>query len=145
MQDKRQNRRPGDQRIWLAAYSITNKGLKPIFPVKDRTHHLKVSLDDKNGPIRFRIAGLPESLPESEMCECIVSATNISKQPVSLPTDWFFPKTDAGSQMLNRSTGDPVRSISPGQTVSQTIILRLVGDQDDVHLRWSASNRRNRF
>jgi hypothetical protein len=142
LQDKRQNRRRGDKRISLAAYSIASKGLKPIFPVKELMHQLKVSLDHKNGPIRFRVAGLPESLPESEMCECTVSATNISKQSVSLPSDWFFPKTDAESLMLNRSTGDAVKSIQPGQTVSQTIVLRLVGDQDRVHLRWSLEKSR---
>ncbi len=119
LQDKRQDRRAGDGRIWLYAYRITSKGLQPIFPVKEQVHRLKVENGNANQPVHFQMDGLPDRLFESEMYECVVSATNISKQTVQLTLDQFFPElVHAGGMMRIGSLGKEVSTILPGQTTS---------------------------
>jgi hypothetical protein len=139
LRDRRQNRQPDDKRTWLAAYRVTSQGLERIFPVKERTHRLKMSVDNTKGPIAFHVTGLPESLPESEMVECRVSATNTSQHPVDISADQFYPEFDEGGGLLmgglsNKSGHRPPSSLRPGQTVTQSIALRL---DSDVTLRWS--------
>jgi hypothetical protein len=140
LQDERQHRRPGDARIWLAAYSINSKGLKPIFVNKDRSHHLKPWLHSGNLPVVLRVSGLPQSLPESEMCECTISATNTSKKAVELAPGWFIPEAIPSCGLLVAQVSDRApEKIGPGGTITYRVVLHLTGDDERVTLQWSLS------
>ena len=131
------HKRPRKKPVWLAAYSITSKGLKPIVAPKERIHRLVASPDQAAGPLAFRVTGLPESLGESDLCDCTVSVTNTSKSPVPLASELFFPKFEGGGMTSIRPQSKLPASIQPGQTISETIMLRFESDQDVVNLQWS--------
>jgi len=137
LQDDRQHRRPNDKRVWLAAYSITSKGFRPIFANKERIHRLKIATDQAAGPLAFRVTGLPESLAESDLCDCTVSVTNTSESPVPLAREHFFPKFEGGGFTSIRPQSNLPATIQPGQTISEIITLRFESDQDVVNLQWS--------
>ena len=142
LQDERQNRRPGDARIWLAAYSVSSKGLKPIFPVKERVHCVKPWFHTGNLPLQLHVEGLPHSLAESEMCECTVSLKNSSQSIVELAPGWYFPDIlSAGSHTSLRWSERTAKEIKPGETVSATVLLRLTGTEDSITLEWNVAPR----
>lgn len=140
LQDERQNRRPGDARTWLAAYSINSKGLKPIFHVHERMHRLKPWFHTGNRRLQLHVVGLPQSLAESEMCECTVSLKNSSQRAVELAPGWYFPDVvSAGCQMSLPRRENPAKKVEPGETVSATILLRLTGTNDSLTLEWNVA------
>jgi hypothetical protein len=135
--DDRLRRRPGDKREWLAAYRITSTGLKPIFPVRDRMRRLKTVFDDANQSVQFRVAGLPESIAENDMCEFAVSATNVSQKPVDFCGEFLCPEAEGGGTYLSYLPNRSIRPLRPGQTVSQKIALRTCDAKEPATLRWS--------
>jgi hypothetical protein len=135
--DDRLRQQPGDEREWLAAYKITSTGLKPIFPVRDRVRPFKVVLENANQPVQFRVVGFPESIPENEMCEFVVSATNVSQKPVNFSAERLCPEVDGGGTAMTYWPDRSLRSLRPGQTVSQTIALQAADAKEPATLRWS--------
>jgi len=138
----RLRRRPGDDRVWLAAYRITSQGLKPIFPVRDRVRPLEAVLENAHQPVQFRVVGLPASIAENEMCEFVVSATNVSQQPVDFSADLLCPEVEGGATSMTYRSDPSIRSLRPGQTVSQKIALRAGDAKGPAILRWSLEKSR---
>jgi hypothetical protein len=66
--------------VWLAAYSVTSTGLKPLIAKRERIHRLVAAPGRVDGPLAFRVTGLPASLPESDLCDCTVSVTTCQKR-----------------------------------------------------------------
>jgi hypothetical protein len=135
--DDRLRRLPGDKREWLAAYKITSTSLKPIFPVRDRVRPLKVVLENAHQPVQFRVVGLPQSIAENEMCEFVVSATNVSQQPLDFSARRLCPQAEGGGESIGYQQDPSLRSLRPGQTVSQKITLRACDAKEPATLRWS--------
>ena len=54
------------------------------FRVEDGRSDCKTSAKNANQQMQIRVVGLPESLPDSDICECVVAATNTSNQAVNL-------------------------------------------------------------
>jgi hypothetical protein len=139
----------GDKRKWYYAYTITSTGLKNLFPKTDRDYQLKVSCEQSDQPVKLVVEGLPDRIGEYQMCDCIISATNVSKHemnvgrhPLSLSVDkigyWLSstpPKI--GSPMRPGATVNwsSQRSVSktvlkPGETVSEAYRFFLTGEGD---------------
>ena len=136
---KRRKRKP----VWLAAYSLTNKGLRPIVARKERVHRLQIAEDKAAGSLVFSVTGLPDSLPESDLCDCTASVTNSSQAPIPISSEQFFPQFDGGGMVSIRPHAKLPAPLQPGQTLAETIVLRLAGDQDTVTLRWGERRSRN--
>jgi hypothetical protein len=134
---EREQRRPRDERSWLAAYSIASNGLKPIFAKQNRVHHAIRTFGKPSSPLAFRVTGLSGTLVESDLYECTVSVTNVSKAPVASSSVDFFPQfVNCGGSGIGHSFDALPALIQPGQTVSQAIMIHLEADQDTVALRW---------
>jgi hypothetical protein len=132
----REHQRPKDERIWFAAYSITSKGLKPIFAKQNRVHHAIQTFGKPGGPLVYRVAGISGTLVESDLYECTVSVTNVTKAPVASASVDFFPEFVNCGGSGSSSFDDLPFWIKPGQTVSRTVLIHLEADQDTVTLRW---------
>ena len=135
--DKRLHRQPGEERQWLAAYRITGTGLKPIFPVRDRVRPVKTIFENPHQPVRFHVVGLPASIAENEMCEFVVSAANVSQQPLDFSARRLCPQAEGGGESIGYQQDPSLRSLRPGQTVSQKVTLRACDAKEPATLRWS--------
>jgi hypothetical protein len=108
--------------------------------VEERVHRLKPWLHAGNRPLQLHVEGLPQSLSESEMCECTVSLKNSSQRAVALAPGWYFPDVlSVGCEMCLPREQKPATQVEPGETVSATILLRLTGTQDPITLEWNVA------
>jgi hypothetical protein len=61
--------------------------------VRDRVRRLKTVSENAIQPVQFRVVGLPASIAQNEICEFVVSATNVSQKP-DFSADLLCPEAE---------------------------------------------------
>ena len=90
-----QHRRPDGFDDWHYAYAITTNGFKSLFPGTDYDLKVKVCCHDPTGQgVKIDVEGVPAIVRERRMIECIVTATNTSKNMATVPKQWSTMETE---------------------------------------------------
>jgi hypothetical protein len=138
--DDRQHSRPGDKRKWLYAYAITAKGFQSLFPKRERNLQLKLAYDTVGDLVTLKATGLPQSLREYQMVECILTATNKSKKDLPIPPGdgWFTVKIENAGCFMTYGPWDKRALLKARGSISQTVCLFITGpgSEKDVTMRF---------
>ena len=145
--DERAHRRPGDDKAWLYAYSITAKGLQSIFPNMAKQYRLKVVCDASSKDLDLKVVGVPSAATDYQLFEFTVYATNKSERDMAIwPAEWFDLSIADTLGYFYGPRGDPDRRevLKPGETVSQSRTLYVVGTKDEHTLNFKFTPQGNR-
>ena len=133
--DKRCRTRPGDKRRWLYAYSITSKGFKSIFPLRDRQVELELLYDSPDRRIKLAVGAFPKSVREFELLELRISMTNMSKQELIVPSGmWLNLDVRNAAYFMTSNAPSNRRILRSGETVSGAFQLVFNSIEEQVSM-----------
>jgi hypothetical protein len=137
LSDERQHSLPGDDRRWLYAYRITDKGLQSIFPATERDLKVSHSYDSAGQPVKLEAKGLPDTLRERQMVECVLTMTNTSTKELEVgPGRCFQVQIKDLSYWMQYGPPGEKTVLKPGESTSRSVRLFVQGCEKEAAFHW---------